>query len=156
MVNIVHTRLDDRYIHGQVATGWIPHTQANLVVICNDAVAEDEMRKQLISIAAPEGVGVRYFSVQKTIDVIHQASQKQHILLMADNPLDALKLVENGVPIKELNLGNRAYSTAHDINVYKSYHVNHEEKLALDALVSKGVNVYYALTPNDSKQAYKG
>ncbi|MDN8601953.1 PTS sugar transporter subunit IIB [Citrobacter sp. S2-9] len=156
MVNIVHTRLDDRYIHGQVATGWIPHTQSNLVVICNDAVAEDEMRKQLISIAAPEGVGVRYFSVQKTIDVIHQASQKQHILLMTDNPLDALKLVENGVPIKEINLGNRAWSAEHDIKVYKSYHVSSEEKAALDTLVSKGITVYYALTPNDSKQVYKG
>lgn len=156
MINITLTRSDDRYVHGQVATGWIPHTHSNLVVICNDAVAHDETRQTLISIAVPEGVGIRFFSIQKTIDVIHKASPKQKILLMIDNPIDVLKLVEGGVPISELNLGNRAFSSEHEIGVFKSYHVNAEEKAALDNLLIKGINVYYALTPNDSRQEYRG
>lgn len=156
MINITHVRSDDRYIHGQVATGWIPHTGTNLVIICNDDVAQDELRQQLIAIAAPNGCGVRFFSVQKTIDVIHKASPAQKILILTENPTDVLRLVEGGVPITQLNLGNRGFSQENNIAAFKSYYVNEQEKVSLQRLISKGVNVYYALTPNDIKENFKG
>ena len=104
--NILLTRIDNRLIHGQVATQWNSTLGANLILVANDDVAGNKMRQNLMNMAAPTGVATRFFSLQKTIDVIHKASPKQHIFLVAENPSDVLTLVKGGVPIRKLNIGN--------------------------------------------------
>lgn len=104
--NIVFARIDNRLIHGQVATQWNGTVGANLMLVANDEVAGNTMRQNLMDMAAPQGVATRYFSIQKTIEVIHKAAARQHIFLVIETPEDALRLVEGGVPIKKLNIGN--------------------------------------------------
>ena len=104
--NILLTRIDNRLIHGQVATQWNSTLGANLILVANDDVAGNKMRQNLMNMAAPTGVATRFFSLQKTIDVIHKASPKQHIFLVAENPSDVLTLVNGGVPIRKVNIGN--------------------------------------------------
>jgi len=104
--NILLTRIDNRLIHGQVATQWNGTLGANLILVANDKGAEDKVRQGLMDMAAPAGVQTRYFSLQKTIEIIHKASPKQKIFMVVENPQDALKLAEGGVPIKKLNIGN--------------------------------------------------
>lgn len=38
-------RIDDRLIHGQVTTVWTKEAQAGRIIIVDDQVAEDEIRK---------------------------------------------------------------------------------------------------------------
>lgn len=104
--NILLTRIDNRLIHGQVATQWNSTLGSNLILVANDEVSTNTMRQNLMKMAAPTGVQTRFFSIQKTIDVIHKASPAQKIFIVLDSPQDALKLVEGGVPIKKLNIGN--------------------------------------------------
>lgn len=106
MPNIILTRIDNRLIHGQVATQWTNSIGANLILVANDDVSTNKMRQGLMDMAAPNGVATRYFSIQKTIDVIHKASDKQLIFIVCECPQDVLKLVEGGVPIKKVNIGN--------------------------------------------------
>ena len=84
--NILLTRIDNRLIHGQVATQWTSTIGANLILVANDNVASNQMRQKLMDMAAPQGVATRYFSVQKTIDVIHKAAARQHIFLSWRTP----------------------------------------------------------------------
>ena len=104
--NIVFVRIDNRLIHGQVATQWNNTVGSHLILVANDEVAKNTMRQKLMNMAAPQGVATRYFSIQKTIDVIHKAAPRQHIFIVLETPQDALRLVEGGVPIKKLNIGN--------------------------------------------------
>lgn len=106
MPNIVLTRIDNRLIHGQVATQWAGVVGANLLLVANDAVAVDTFRQSLMDMAAPASAQTRYFTIQKTIDIIHKASDAQKIAIIVETPEDVLKLVEGGVPIKKLNIGN--------------------------------------------------
>lgn len=59
-----------------------------------------------MNLAAPKGVQTRFFSIQKTIDIIHKAADRQLIAIIAETPQDVVKLVEGGVPIKKVNVGN--------------------------------------------------
>lgn len=106
MANIVLTRIDNRLIHGQVATQWCGVVGANLLLVANDSVAEDEFRQGLMDMAAPGYAQTRYFTIQKTIDIIGNASEAQKIAIICETPQDVLKLVEGGVPIKKVNIGN--------------------------------------------------
>ena len=104
--NILLTRIDNRLVHGQVATQWNSTLGSNLILVANDDVATNTMRQNLMKMAAPAGVATRFFSLQKTIDVIGKASPRQKIFIVAETPEDVLTLVKGGVPIKKVNIGN--------------------------------------------------
>ncbi|EKF51250.1 PTS N-acetylgalactosamine transporter subunit IIB [Lactococcus garvieae] len=106
MPNILLTRIDNRLIHGQVATQWNSYVGSNLLLVANDNVASNPQRQSLMDMAAPTGVATRYFSLQKTIDVISKAADRQLIFIICETPKDVLRLVEGGVPIKKVNIGN--------------------------------------------------
>ena len=106
MPNILLTRIDNRLIHGQVATQWNNYVGSNLILVANDKVAADKMRQGLMDMAAPNGVDTRYFTLEKTINVIHKAADRQKIIIICETPQDVLTLVEGGVPIKKVNIGN--------------------------------------------------
>lgn len=110
MPTIVMTRIDSRLIHGQVATQWNRELESNLILVANDTVAEDKMRQGLMDMASPTGVETRYFSIQETIDKIGDALPEQKIFLFVESPEDALALVEGGVPIQRVNVGNMSLS----------------------------------------------
>ena len=62
-INLV--RIDDRLIHGQVATVWAKEANAERIIICSDEVAKDEIRKTLLLQVGPPGVKVSVVSVAK-------------------------------------------------------------------------------------------
>ena len=41
-------RIDDRLIHGQVATVWAKEANAERIIVCSDEVAKDDIRKTLL------------------------------------------------------------------------------------------------------------
>ena len=106
MPNIVLTRIDNRLIHGQVATQWCGVVGANLLLVANDKVAGDEFRQGLMNMAAPAYAQTRFFTIDKTCAIIGKASPAQKIAIICENPQDVLRLVEGGVPITKLNIGN--------------------------------------------------
>lgn len=106
MPNIVLTRIDNRLVHGQVATQWCGSIGANLILVANDEVAGNTLRQGLMDMAAPNYASMRYWTIDKTISTIHKASDKQLIFIVCETPADVLRLVEGGVPIKKVNIGN--------------------------------------------------
>lgn len=103
---ILLTRIDDRFIYGQDVELWNEVAGTNLVLVVNDEIAADSRKWAPMRVAAPEGVWTRFFSVQRTIDIIHTATPRQWILIMVASPADALTLVKGGVPITKISIGH--------------------------------------------------
>ena len=103
---ILLTRIDDRFIYGQDVELWNEAVGSNLVLIVNDEIAADSRKWAPMRVAAPEGVWTRFFSVQRTIDIIHTATPRQWILIMVASPADALALVGGGVSIAKVSIGH--------------------------------------------------
>lgn len=103
---VLLTRIDDRFIYAQDAELWNEAIGSNLVLIVNDEIAADSRKWAPMRVAAPEGVWTRFFSVQRTIDIIHTATPRQWILIMVASPADALTLVKGGVPITKISIGH--------------------------------------------------
>ena len=149
--NILLTRIDNRLIHGQVATQWSGTLGANLILVANDKVAKDKMRQGLMDMAAPAGAQTRYFTIQKTIDVIHKAATRQKIFIIVETPEDALKLVEGGVPIKVLNIGNMHMAEGKR-QVATTVAVNDEDVATFKKLEDKGVKLEIQRVPTTAKE----
>lgn len=88
MPNIVLSRIDERLIHGQVGVQWVGFAGANLVLVANDEVAEDPIQQNLMEMVLAEGIAVRFWPLQKVIDNIGKAADRQKILLVCKNPTD--------------------------------------------------------------------
>ncbi|MEG0240137.1 PTS N-acetylgalactosamine transporter subunit IIB [Anaerorhabdus sp.] len=151
MPNILLTRIDNRLIHGQVATQWTSSIGANLLLVANDDVASNTFRQGLMDMAAPSYAQTRYWSVQKTIDTIHKASDAQKIFIVCENPQDVLKLVEGGVPIKKVNIGNMHMSEGKR-QVAGSVAVDASDVEAFEKLRSLGVELEIRKVPSMSTE----
>ncbi len=65
MKGIIHIRIDDRLIHGQVATRWSTGLGVSRIMVANDAVAADEMQKGILRMVAPPGIATSIISKEK-------------------------------------------------------------------------------------------
>lgn len=151
MPNILLTRIDNRLIHGQVATQWNSSVGSNLILVANDKVAGDKMRQNLMDMAAPSGVATRYFTIDKTIEVIHKAADRQKIFIICENPTDVLRLVEGGVPIQKVNIGNMHMSEGKR-QVATSVAVDEVDVEAFQTLQEKGVELEIRRVPSMQKE----
>ncbi len=138
MANILMTRIDNRLVHGQVGMTWVNSLGANLVLVANDEVSKDEVQQSLMEMVLPEGVESRFFSVDHTIEIIENASDEQHIFIVVRNLQDALKLVENGVNIKEINIGNLHYCEGKK-KITPQISITEEDKQSIIKLSELGV-----------------
>ena len=66
-MQITLARIDDRLIHGQVTTVWSKVANAQRIIICNDDVFNDEVRRTLLRQAAPPGMKVNVVSLEKRL-----------------------------------------------------------------------------------------
>jgi PTS system N-acetylgalactosamine-specific IIB component len=149
--NILLTRIDNRLIHGQVATQWSSSIGANLLLVANDKVAQDKFRQGLMDMAAPSYAQTRYFTLQKTIEVIHKASPRQNIFIICETPQDVLTLVKGGVPIKKVNIGNMHMSEGKR-QVAKVVAVNDEDVAAFKELQELGIELEIRKVPSESSE----
>ena len=148
MPNIVLTRIDNRLVHGQVATQWCGAIGANLILVANDEVAGNG----LMNMAAPSYAAMRYWTIQKTIDTIHKASAKQLIFIVCENPQDVVKLVEGGVPIKKVNIGNMHMSEGKR-QVAGSVAVDDSDVAAFKRLQELGVELEIRRVPTEHAES---
>lgn len=133
--NIKMVRIDERLIHGQGQL-WIKSLGVNLVICANDKVATDEFQQTLMSAVIPDDVGVRFWSVEKTAQMIHKAAPHQTIFVLISSPEDAKKLCELGFPMKELNIGNIHYDEGKE-KISQFIYLGKEDKANLQELQQK-------------------
>lgn len=146
--NIVLVRIDNRLLHGQIAVTWSHQTGGNLILVANDEVANDTIRQNLMDMAAPPGLATRYFSIQKTIDVIHKASAAQKIVLVVETPQDVLRLAQGGVPFSKVNVGNMHFVEGKQ-QIHKTVSVDSSDIAAFQALQSMGIKCTIQPVPAD-------
>ena len=149
--NILLTRIDNRLIHGQVGMTWTNWLGANLVVVADDEIAADPVQQNLMEMAITGNVGARFFTLQKTIDVIHKAAPSQKIFLVVRTPQNALALIKGGVPIKVINVGNLHFAEGKK-QVSKVISVTDDDIRCFQELESLGVACTAQGTPDDAKK----
>ena len=149
MPNIVLSRIDERLVHGQVGVQWVGFADANIIVVVNNEVAEDTIQQNLMEMVLADGIAIRFWTVQKTIETIYKAADRQRILLVCRTPKDFRQLVEGGVPISNINVGNMHY--AEDKNqIAKTVSVGADDVAEFERLKALGVTCTIQGVPTES------
>ena len=130
--NIKMMRIDERLIHGQGQI-WLNALGVNLVIVANDEVSKDQIQQTLMKTVVPKSIGMRFFTLEHTCEIIHKAGAHQTIFIVCKEPKDALKLVAGGVPVEEINIGNIHYKEGKQ-QINRSISLGEEDKDCLRKL----------------------
>lgn len=151
MEGITHIRIDDRLIHGQVATMWTNELGATRIMVINDEVANNDMQKSLLRMAAPPNVSTSIITRETAVKNISSGKYKgQKVFIVVKSPLDILYLLNNGLDIKEINVGNMSAKSNTEV-IKTTISVTKEEKEAFKELIERGVEVTAIMTPEAPK-----
>lgn len=99
-------RVDDRLLHGQVATTWMNAVSPEAILIANDEAATNEMSKLALKMAKPSGVKLAIKTVQGGIDLLNNPkSENIRIFVIVRTIKDAYTLIEHTHQIRKVNVG---------------------------------------------------
>lgn len=144
-------RIDDRLIHGQVATRWTKETGVQRIIVVNDNVVKDKTRATMLKQAVPPGVTAHVVSVDKMMRVYNNPEYAgEKVMLLFTNPTDALELVRRGVPIKSINIGGMAYKEGR-VMLDMSVSVDEKDIEAFKELDSRGIELEVRKVASDKK-----
>lgn len=150
-MNIVLARIDDRLIHGQVATVWSKVTNCQRIIVCDDDVAKDKIRATLLKQVAPAGIKSHVVSLDKAVRVYQNPKyENDRCLLLFTKPASVLYLVEHGVPIKSVNIGGMSFHEGKR-QLTSAVSVDDDDVAAFKALDAKGIELEVRKVDTDKK-----
>lgn len=150
-MKIVLARIDDRLIHGQVATVWSKVTGCQRIIVCDDDVANDKIRATLLKQVAPPGIKASVVSVDKAIRVYKNPKyENDKCLLLFTCPESVLRMVDGGVDIKSVNVGGMSFKEGKR-QVNNAVSVDDKDVAAFKALSEKGIEIEYRKVDTDKR-----
>ena len=135
-MNITLARIDDRLIHGQVTTVWSKVANAQRIIICNDDVYNDDVRRTLLRQAAPPGMKVNVVNLEKAVAVYHNPQYQDETM------------VQQGVNIATLNIGGMAWRPGKK-QLTKAVSLDEADINAFQQLDKLGVNLDLRVVASD-------
>lgn len=149
MKDIIHIRIDDRLLHGQVVTFWSNSLKTDRIMVANDALANDDMQKTILRAVVPSGMRTSLIDKKKAAtNILANKYDGQRVMLIIKNPADALELMDLGLDIKSINVGNMA-NRPNTTQIKRSISVTSEEVGDFKELISRGVKLTAQMVPDD-------
>ena len=144
-------RIDDRLIHGQVATRWTKETNVHRIIVVSDEVAADTVRKTLLTQVAPPGVTAHVVDVAKMIRVYNNPKYAgERVMLLFTNPTDVVRLVDEGVKITSVNIGGMAFRQG-KTQVNNAVSVDEQDIAAFKKLNAQGIELEVRKVSSDPR-----
>lgn len=144
-------RIDDRLIHGQVATRWTKETNVQRIIVVSDEVAADTVRKTLLTQVAPPGVTAHVVDVAKMTRVYNNPKYAgERVMLLFTNPTDVERIVEGGVKITSVNIGGMAFRQG-KTQVNNAISVDAKDIEAFNKLNARGIELEARKVSTDQK-----
>lgn len=144
---IALVRVDNRLIHGQVVSTWIPHLQVGKVVVVDDEAAASPLIRAAMTMAVPPGLDVQ-IARRGEIDWDSVLAPGSRVLVLVRDVGAVEGLLASGVKVPSLNLGNVHFAEGRKA-ISASIFLSQAEMEALGRIASQGVEVEARALPSD-------
>ena len=146
-MGIVLARIDNRLLHGIVATQWAGRSGAQRIMIIDDTVANNELTKASMKLARPTGMAISIITEETALNNFKAGKYNDHtVFVLVKKPETLVKIPELviGGTVKPaegeeaVKLSQRAYAKPDDIEAYKK-------------LKAAGTKLYAQYVPADAE-----
>ena len=148
-MSIIFARVDERLIHGQVATAWLRKYPVNRVIVVDDASAKDPMQTMLLQMAVSGTVKCDVMTLEAAPEVIARHA-KSKIFLCAKAPAVFLELLRRGVEIPHINIGG-IYAKEGRKQYYSTIFLDEQTKQDILALGDYPCKVEFRTVPQNTE-----
>ena len=129
---ILDVRVDDRMVHGIVATSWIPAAKATRAMVVNKRASESDMTRNALKLGTPAGVNLSVLAPEKAIaNILNGNYTNQRVFLVGRYIKDIYDLYKGGVKFARVNLGNVTQNVGKTTTLDKTVRVSDEELVML-------------------------
>lgn len=142
-------RIDNRLVHGQIIETWLPHTRAQAIVVANDAVAEDAIQREIMSLAIPGSVSAHFVPVHGLAALLESLDSSAIVLFSSCT--DARDAYDAGVRFEVLNVGNIHYAKGRR-QLSPSVALSADDEDLLRGFEKQGVKLDFRCVPGDPVQ----
>lgn len=152
-MGIVHARVDERLIHGQVATVWTNTIGAQRIMVVNDSAVKDQMQIGALKMAKPAGVKLSILSKRKAIEKILAGNYEgEKVFLITKDITDMAALIDAGVPLDTFNVGNISQKKGSK-PIKKSVALTEEDITETRRLINQGITITAQMIPSESDES---
>lgn len=148
----VFTRIDSRLIHGQVAGNWANYIGPQTLIAASDSAAKDKIRKTLLLQVAPSHIKTNVLDIAKTGRVFKNPKYTgMKTMFVVEGPQDVLRLMDEGVEVKEVNVGGVTYRDGY-AQLSEAVYASPEDIEAYKELDARGVKMTIQQLPNTGRE----
>ena len=148
-MTISAVRIDGRLIHGQVANLWTTKLGVTRIMVIDDKVAASDIEKSGLKLARPAGIDLSVLSEKVAADHIKRGGyDSQKVFIVVKRPQVLLDLVNDGVKLETINVGNMS-QTDETTQITNSINVVQDDVDAFKALHEKGIKITQQMVPGN-------
>ena len=150
-MSIIAVRVDGRLVHGQVANLWTTKLNISRIMVVDNDIVNNDIEKSGLRLATPAGVKLSILPVEKAVaNILAGKYDSQRLFIVARLPQTFLDMVEQGVPLEVINVGNMSQSDE-TRSIRHSINVTDDDVKAFEALNAKGIKLTAQMAPSDSE-----
>ena len=148
-------RVDHRLLHGQVVFSWCTALDPDCILVADDDVVGDELRKTTLKLGKPSGTKLVIKSIDDAVAAINGGrTDKYRLFAVVSNVRDAVRMALACDQISAIDLGGTKAGEGKR-QVSRMVYLTPEEEALLAEAQEKGVEVYVQAVPSDPKVAYR-
>jgi PTS system mannose-specific IIB component len=146
---IVHARIDNRLVHGQILSAWVPALRADALVVLDDEAADNDLLQSAMEIAIPPGVSFAVAAVGDADRVLGQLPKTAKAIVLVRDVKDAARIAPGAGGLARWTLGN-VHFTAGRLPVSQAVFLSKDELAMLEKLEKAGLAVELKTLPRDT------
>lgn len=152
---ITLARVDDRIIHGQTTTRWSKERPVDAILVVDDKVFHDDLRRHVLKAAAGKlKLGI-YTEAEGVGKIARGMESAKHFFLISGSPQTFAQLVKDGADFgKELNIGCMNTRPG-ALVVGRTLAIDDKDYEAFDYLEGQGIHLSFQLLPDDDPKSWK-
>lgn len=148
-------RLDERLIHGQIATAWCKSLCSDTLLVIDNSAAADEFITKTLYMAAPLNMKTFVMNVEDALNVLNDPRCRQrHIFIVMRHINEFLEVIGRIADIKEINIGNYGRMIPSEkprISYTSNLFLNEDEAAELKRVLAFSIPCYMQMTPSVAK-----
>ena len=148
MLRIV--RLDDRLVHGQLINNWCTYENITEIIVVNEEVANNDIRKTFIEISVPEDIKIIFCDVKEVLDIYQEECEYEDVIMVFGNPFEILEFIEGGGKLDSLNIGGMSFKKDKE-KISTTLYLDEREIEVLKKIASHNVELEIRILPTDKK-----
>lgn len=148
-MSVVLARVDNRLVHGQILSAWVPSLEIDAIVVADDEAAGNTLVRSAMAIAIPPDVQFTVVPVARVAEAVTAQGPRARTLVLVRDVADARRALDAGLVLTSLNLGNVHFASDRS-SVTPSVHLSVAEVAELDALEGRGIAIELRTLPRDT------